>query len=139
MDKYCTNCGNKLNEEADVCLKCGKYIKKQILKKGTYNNIKTKEILSILSMIFGIISFLLIFILALALEEVRSELFYETYAVRFFVSIIYTMFSFIPAIPSLILSVIGLKGEKNVYGTIGLITSLLSLTFSIFIIGYITI
>lgn len=139
MNKYCTNCGNKLNEEADVCLKCGKYIKKEIIKKKTSNNAKTKEILSILSMIFGIISFLVIFILALALEEVRSELFYEAYAVRFFVSIIYTMFSFVPAIPSLILAIISIKSEKNVYGTIGLITSLLSITFSIFIIGYITI
>lgn len=139
MNKYCTNCGNKLNEEADVCLKCGKYIKKETIKKKTSNNVKTKEILSILSMIFGILSFLVIFILALALEEVRSELFYETYAVRFFVSIIYTMFSFVPAIPSLILAIISIKGEKNVYGTIGLITSLLSLTFSIFVIGYITI
>ena len=139
MNKYCTNCVNKLNEEADVCLKCGKYINKEIIKKKTSNNAKTKEILSILSMIFGIISFLVIFILALALEEVRSELFYEAYAVRFFVSIIYTMFSFVPAIPSLILAIISIKSEKNVYGTIGLITSLLSITFSIFIIGYITI
>ena len=139
MNKYCTNCGNKLNEEADVWLKCGKYIKKEIIKKKKSNNAKTKEILSILSFIFGIISFLVIFILALALEEVRSELFYEAYAVRFFVSIIYTMFSFVPAIPSLILAIISIKSEKNVYGTIGLITSLLSITFSIFIIGYITI
>lgn len=138
MDKYCINCGNKLNEEADVCLKCGRMIKKNNLKKNT-NSFKFKEIMPILSMIFGIISFFIIFILALALEEVRSELFYEEYFVRFIVSIFFTMFSLVPAIPSLIMAVIGIKNEKSVYSTIGLITSLISLAFSLFVIAYITI
>lgn len=26
---YCTNCGNKLNDGADICTSCGKYIKNQ--------------------------------------------------------------------------------------------------------------
>ncbi len=29
MAKFCTNCGSELTEDQDVCLKCGKEIKKQ--------------------------------------------------------------------------------------------------------------
>ena len=33
--KFCENCGNELNEKADVCTKCGKSInKKDNTKKG---------------------------------------------------------------------------------------------------------
>ena len=28
MSKFCSNCGNELNDGADVCLKCGKNIRK---------------------------------------------------------------------------------------------------------------
>ena len=28
MAKFCTNCGNELDENADVCVKCGVYVKK---------------------------------------------------------------------------------------------------------------
>lgn len=139
MDKYCTNCGNKLNEEADVCLKCGRIIKRNYKTTNLKSGMNAKEILPILSMVFGIISFFVIFILALALDELRNELFYEEYSVRFFVSIFYTMFSLVPAIPSLIMAIIGIKNEKSVYGTIGLITSLIAIIFCIFVVGYITI
>lgn len=27
MAKFCQNCGTKLNEDQDVCLNCGKYVK----------------------------------------------------------------------------------------------------------------
>lgn len=30
MEKYCSNCGAKLNENADVCVKCGKLVNKRI-------------------------------------------------------------------------------------------------------------
>lgn len=29
MSKFCQNCGNQLNEEADFCVKCGKVIEKK--------------------------------------------------------------------------------------------------------------
>lgn len=28
MSKFCTNCGNELNENQDLCLKCGKLVNK---------------------------------------------------------------------------------------------------------------
>ena len=39
MAKFCSNCGNKLNENADICLKCGVLID----KKDNNNNVKTKK------------------------------------------------------------------------------------------------
>lgn len=34
MAKFCTNCGNELDDNADVCVKCGAFVK----KKGNNNN-----------------------------------------------------------------------------------------------------
>ena len=34
MDKFCGNCGNKLNLEQDICLKCGKILNKKNLQQN---------------------------------------------------------------------------------------------------------
>lgn len=33
--KYCTNCGNEISENSDVCTKCGKFVGKQSIKVDT--------------------------------------------------------------------------------------------------------
>ena len=38
MAKFCSNCGNELDEHADVCLKCGKMVNE---KKGVNINLST--------------------------------------------------------------------------------------------------
>ena len=52
---YCSNCGNKVDDNAQVCVNCG-----VILKKRTNNirNIKVKNnnVIGVFSLIFGIIS-----------------------------------------------------------------------------------
>ena len=52
---YCSNCGNKVDDNAYVCVNCG-----VILKKRTNNirNIKVKNnnVIGVFSLIFGIIS-----------------------------------------------------------------------------------
>lgn len=52
---YCSNCGNKVDDNAYVCVNCG-----VILKKRTNNirNIKVKNnnVIDVFSLIFGIIS-----------------------------------------------------------------------------------
>lgn len=52
---YCSNCGNKVDDNAYVCVNCG-----VILKKRTNNirNIKAKNnnVIGVFSLIFGIIS-----------------------------------------------------------------------------------
>ena len=36
---YCSNCGNKLNDNDDVCLKCG-----VMVNKGTNNKVDRKSV-----------------------------------------------------------------------------------------------
>ena len=50
---YCSNCGNKVDEDAYVCLNCG-----VILKKRENNNIK---LFNVVTLVFSIISFILSF------------------------------------------------------------------------------
>lgn len=55
---YCSNCGNKLNGNEDVCLKCG-----VMAKNGTTNNTEDKplvilNVLSLLNPIVGLILYL---------------------------------------------------------------------------------
>ena len=37
MNKYCTNCGNKLPENPGMCVKCGKMVE-EVNTKNTDNN-----------------------------------------------------------------------------------------------------
>ena len=41
MEKFCSNCGNKLNDNADYCLNCGKKINKSTT--NNYNSSKSKK------------------------------------------------------------------------------------------------
>ena len=51
MNKYCTNCGNKLPENAGMCVKCGKMIE-EVKTKNT-NNKKKFPVWAIILIIFG--------------------------------------------------------------------------------------
>ena len=46
---YCAYCGEKLKEEADVCLKCGKLVRNNSVKKQEIDN----------SIPFGVLGFFL--------------------------------------------------------------------------------
>ncbi|MCK9471386.1 MAG: zinc ribbon domain-containing protein [Bacilli bacterium] len=62
MSKFCTNCGNELNENADVCLNCGSLVKKAepIIMNNPYQqpmqNNKGKGLATI-SVVFGSLGF----------------------------------------------------------------------------------
>jgi len=44
MEKFCENCGAKLNKEQDICLKCGKILsKKTVLNSNQENKVEEKE------------------------------------------------------------------------------------------------
>ena len=135
MDKYCTNCGKEINLEADYCIGCGKKINKPIKKQN--NTLKINEILSIIGMIFGIISFFLVILLSFGLEETRISLIREDYFIRFLCGCVYTAIPLVPAVISLIMSIIGIKKQKSIYGMLGLIFSLITVIFSILSILYI--
>ena len=135
MNNYCENCGNKLDKEADFCLNCGKRVIKRLTpRKGIYASIET---ISFVSMILGIIAFLLILLLGYNLNEIKMELINEDIILKLICSNIYTMFSLIPAILSLLISLYSLKKEKTKYGIIGLIISLVTIILSIEVIIFI--
>lgn len=128
MNKYCTNCGNKLDSNADICLKCGKFI-----NKVPNNNKKmtTEEIFSIVGMVLGIIGFLIMLIFSLGLSEVRYELINEDIFIRLLGTMFFMVIPLSSSIPGLILSIIGERKKKSVYGMVGLISSLLAVLFII--------
>lgn len=128
MNKYCTNCGNKLDSNADICLKCGKFV-----NKVSNNNKKmtTEEIFSIVGMVLGIIGFLIMLIFSLGLSEMRYELIREEIFIRLLGATFFMIIPLSPSIPGLILSIIGERKKKSICGIIGLISSLLAVLFII--------
>jgi len=54
MAKYCSNCGNELNDGADICLKCGKIVNSNNQTiKNTDPEAKSKLVAGILGIILG--------------------------------------------------------------------------------------
>ena len=132
--KYCTNCGNKLNEEADICIKCGKFINRV---PNTKNSINSGEVFSIVGMILGIFGFLIILLLSLGVDAGRNELMNESLLVKIFAALFIALIPLAPTIPGLVFSIMGTKKKKPMYGIIGLVLSLLSLLFIIGAFAYI--
>ncbi len=64
MEKYCSNCGAELNEGADVCLACGKILKKEEsnLPKEDVEVLKEKKPLTPLFNLLSGISFVLVLV-----------------------------------------------------------------------------
>lgn len=51
MAKFCQNCGSELNEQQDICLKCGVRIKKETAKSDP--NAKSKLVAGLLGIFLG--------------------------------------------------------------------------------------
>ena len=50
---FCKNCGNELNENADVCLKCGAFVEKNNKSSKSIEPAKTGWILAIICFFVG--------------------------------------------------------------------------------------
>ena len=53
MVRYCCYCGNEVNEEADVCIKCGCMIKKSKPIQSKTEKTQTSIILGIIGIVFA--------------------------------------------------------------------------------------
>ena len=53
MAKYCSNCGAELNDEQDVCLKCGVRVKNTNNKAASDPNAKSKIAAGLLGIFLG--------------------------------------------------------------------------------------
>lgn len=142
MDKFCTNCGKKLNLESDYCLNCGK-----IIVKNRYLKDKKKqfnfEILGIIGLICGLVAFYISFIFATFTNRVLYEINDILVGVdenlilyKLFFAIFYGLLPLLPSVTGLVLSFVSIKKEKNMYSIIGLVSSLISLVFCIGMIVY---
>ena len=123
---FCHNCGNKLDENAMICLKCGVLIKEQQEKKVVKN--ENKSIQSIIGLIFGILSILLCF--SFVFKDISGVGMYT----KLFDRLYYVLDIVIaPAILSFITLIISInnKRENKDINKIGLFLSIISLFFVI--------
>ena len=146
MSKFCSNCGNEINENADICLKCGVLVKKTNTNYAIPNNsvsnsyVKGKvpgKGISIAGMVLGIIAIGWAFISLLSIGSIESSLvsnysfYYDitSYVVGFAFG--YTLFSFIPSIIGLILSIVGLRKSKSGINITGLLLNIIALVIAL--------
>lgn len=126
---FCINCGNKLNDNAYVCLNCGVLVRNRsenkVIKQRKKNNVNNK-FLGFISVVMGILS--LIFSLMLYFHDISSVGMYTEIGERILFTLDY-------AVPAILLSSItlffSLVSKKNNYNKIVFLLSLLSFFFII--------
>jgi len=124
---FCTNCGNKLAENACVCVYCGVLVKNRSENKGVKRKKRTNaKTLGIVSSILAVIS--LLFSLMLFFHDISSVGMYTEVYERAIYAFDYSLTAIMLSTVSLIFSLIE---RKNMYSKIGLIISLLSFFFII--------
>lgn len=89
MGKYCTNCGNKLDDNADICIKCGKLINNHCHNNDIKKNSSIGPIGIIVIVICSFFGLIFFFLLLLAIiddmeddyiEDIRyDDNYYENY------------------------------------------------------------
>lgn len=155
MNKYCSNCGSELKENADVCLGCGRLIKKEnninINQRYDYNSYLENNYISnytkpkipgrgmsIAGMILGIIAASWALISLLSISDVEYLLSYYYSIVDLIGYIIdYTLFSLAPSIIGLVLSICGYRKQKNGQNISGIVLSVIALAIAVIEIVYI--
>ena len=148
MKKKCEYCGKELKEGADVCLHCGKLVKKE-KEVEVPKEIKKDKIpgngKSIAGMILGIFACAWVFFEILSLPTVnillRNILFYNYYsnagAIKICFAIYFTFLSLVPSLVGLPLSIFGYNKMKTGKNVAGLILNTIALSISLIIYIYI--
>ena len=124
---YCSNCGNKVDENAYVCVHCGVVLKKRS------NNIKYNNnvVFNIFSLIIGIIA--MISSLSLFFIDISDVGMYTKISERIFYGIGFTSISISLTVLSLIFALINKKNKVNLILTFISIFLILSEIFVIVI------
>lgn len=132
---YCTNCGNKVDENAYVCVNCGVIVKKdnsnRVVKKVQKNkgNSNGTGIASIVVASIGI----LISLCGFLFGDVDAVSLYTKVSERIFFAFGYNLFQLIFMIVSLVLSLVNGKNKYNRIG-LGLTLGLAFLIVSEFVV-----
>ena len=151
MAKFCSNCGKEVNENADVCLKCGVMIKKDNIESSNnlnYNQNITPKVrvpgkgMSIAGMVLGIVAVSWVFIKLLQIGNIERDLslnifsYYTSSAIIGY-AIGYTIFSLVPSIIGLVLSTLGMKKHKSNSNVAGVLLNIIALAISVIYFIYI--
>ena len=152
MGSFCKNCGKELPENADVCLECGKFVGnvETVTNQQQVANIAKVKIpgngMSIAGMVLGIIAAVWSFLKILSLgsipaglDEVINEYSMEVSIpfILFFFAFGYTLFSLIPSLIGLPLSIVGLVKQKTGKNIAGIVLNAVALLLSMSIFIYI--
>lgn len=116
---YCSNCGNKVDEKAYICVNCGVILKND--EKMVIQKKKSGNGLGISSMVIGILS--LLFCLSSFLIDISEVGMYTKFIDRFFYAVGFNLFQTILTVISFCL---GISGGKNKFSKVGVILSFLS-------------
>ena len=81
---YCKNCGNEINDDADVCVKCGKYTYENSNDK--YYNESQGKFGVVMALFLGIIG-LIIGIAMFPADTVARQTFTKAWGITFAVSV----------------------------------------------------
>lgn len=116
---YCTNCGNKVDEKAYICVNCGVILnKQQELRINNIKNVKKNNgsgnATGIISIVFASIAVLLC--LCLMNVDISEVGMYANVAERIFFGFGFNIFPIIFTIVSLILGFVNLKNIRNKIG-----------------------
>lgn len=150
MSKFCQNCGTELSENSGICPQCGALTNQPVQQpvEQTYpTNNFVKEPgkgVSIAGMVLGIIAAIWACLSLLSSSSIRSalseleygpELTYGAVVTAFAIG--YTLFSFIPSLIGLPLSISGFIKHKSGKNIAGLALNVFALVVSIVLFIYI--
>lgn len=123
---FCTNCGNRTDENAYVCVNCGVILKGRSVHYSSLNKKNNTEVLGLISMILSILA--LLFSIMLFFHDISSVGMYTEIYERIFYALGYSLFALLLSSLSLIIS---LLCKKDTFGKCGLYLSLISFFFII--------
>ena len=121
---FCQNCGNKIADNAYVCVHCGVFLKKRSDIKGI--NHSNNNALGVVSLILGIVSIFLS--IMLFFYDISSVGMYTEIYERVFYAFNYSLTAIMMSSVSLIFSLIS---KKSTCSSVALLLSLLSYFFII--------
>ena len=118
---YCTNCGNRIDEDAYICVNCGMILKSRSVDKKNSNNI-----LGVVCVILGCLALVLSFMLFF--HDIRSVGMYTEVYERIFYTLDYSLSAILMSSVTIIFALIS---KRNTYSNVGLFLSILSFFFII--------
>ena len=123
---FCTNCGNRTDENAYICVNCGVILKGRSIQFSSANKKNNNAVLGIISMVLGILA--LLFSIMLFFRDISFVGMYTEIYERFFYALGYSLFAILLSSLSLILS---LLSKRDNFSKCGLYLSLISFFFII--------